>query len=123
MTFIHFIGDTQAPTKKRRDTTTMGRVQLAKKVASASSTVDSDLQLALRLSHDAAADTNAIERRVMSNVHDVGMAFRAPTPADGNCFYHAVSDQLNRLGLPSLSHIRLRGITVEQLHSTSQVYV
>ena len=41
-------------------------------------------------------------------VQDAGLCYRGDTPMDGNCFYHAISDQLERLGQPHQSHGSLR---------------
>ena len=42
-----------------------------------------------------------------------GLRFRGVTPADGNCLFHAVSDQLRQLSSEeSYSHRGLRAIAV-----------
>ena len=40
------------------------------------------------------------------------LRMRKEMPKDGNCFFHSVANQLQRLGLPSESHSKLRkGVT------------
>ena len=48
------------------------------------------------------------EQRLLENCQKLGLTFHGHTPADGNCFFHAVSDQLSLLGLPRQSAAQLR---------------
>ena len=54
--------------------------------------------------------------RLRENVRAVQMHIRKNVPSDGNCFFHCVSDQLDRLGLPSRSHKEIRSDLVSSLH-------
>ena len=53
--------------------------------------------------------------RLMDNITRSGMKFRAETPGDGNCFFHAISDQLDRLQLPAKHAKELRTMLVKYL--------
>ena len=45
-----------------------------------------------------------------------GLKFRGKTPSDGNRLFHAVSDQLQRVGArPMYNHSELRVLAVKQL--------
>ena len=50
------------------------------------------------------------------------MALRDPTPGDGNCFYHAVLDQINLLGIEDVpeSHHQLRLAVCDSLPNLPQ---
>jgi hypothetical protein len=45
-----------------------------------------------------------------------GLKFRGKIPSDGNCLFHAVSDQLQRVSArPMYNHSELRALAVKQL--------
>ena len=44
-----------------------------------------------------------------------GMQFRQGVPGDGNCFFHAVADQLKRIGEPGYSAADLRKLSINFL--------
>ena len=46
------------------------------------------------------AEQAVVRDRLLTNVVAAGMSFRKATPEDGNCFYHAVQDQLERIQAP-----------------------
>jgi len=51
-------------------------------------------------------------------VENAGLAYRQPpTPKDGNCLFHAMHDQLIRLGRVSQSATKLRSDLVNYLRS------
>lgn len=64
-----------------------------------------------------------IGAKLKSNCHAVGLAFSDDTPRDGNCFFHAVSCQLGRLGLDEKEPLQLRIEVVDYLkeNRTSEV--
>ena len=51
----------------------------------------------------------------------VGWKVRGHTPDDGNCFFWAASDQLDRVGLQTNTHQQLRKKTVDHLQSMADV--
>lgn len=55
--------------------------------------------------------------RLLENLAQLGLKVRRDVPGDGNCFYHAVSDQHKRLGMPEQSAQHLRKTLVEYLQS------
>ena len=57
------------------------------------------------------------------NCRRLGLLFHGQTPLDGNCFFHAVSDQLDLQGLPSQSAIDLRRAVVTYLRANSTIQV
>ena len=61
--------------------------------------------------------------KLKSNCHAVGLAFSGDTPRDGNCFFHAVSCQLEGLGLDKKKPLQLRIEVVDYLkeNRTSEV--
>lgn len=64
-----------------------------------------------------------IGAKLKSNCHSVGLAFSYDIPRDGNCFFHAVSCQLGRLGLDEKGPLQLRIEVVAYLkeHRTFEV--
>ena len=49
-------------------------------------------------------------------VSTAGLTYRQPpTPGDGNCLFHAMSDQLKRLDMPEQTAAQLRKAVVEYL--------
>ncbi len=63
--------------------------------------------------HDESAKSK-LDREVTS----AGLSYRQPpTPKDGNCLFHAISDQLSRLGKPSQTASQLRTGVVNFLRS------
>ena len=65
----------------------------------------------------------AAEQRLVENCRRHGLTFHGHTPADGNCFFHAVSDQLSLLGLPHQSAVQLRNNVVVYLMYHPQIEV
>ena len=57
--------------------------------------------------------------RLFQNVRKSGLQMRDNIPNDGNCMFHAVADQLNRLGEFGHSHTTLRHLAVETLRKGS----
>ena len=57
------------------------------------------------------------------NCKKLNLAFHGKTPADGNCFFNAVADQLDLLELPQQSPAELRKSVVEFLHEHRSVQV
>ena len=69
------------------------------------------------------ASENEAEKRLLENCRRAGLKVHGHTPADGNCFFHAVADQLSLLGLPHQSATRLRNGIVCYLKDHPQVQV
>ena len=57
------------------------------------------------------------------NCREAGLNFHGDTPADGNCFFHAISDQLTLLGKPRQSVAQLRERVVQFLKENPRVEV
>ena len=55
--------------------------------------------------------------------HHLGLVFREPTIADGNCWYDAVADQIILLDLPNLprDHVSVRAMVEREIHKLPQV--
>ena len=51
------------------------------------------------------------------NMEKAGLVLRRNVPGDGNCLFHAVSDQLIRLKLKRYRHRQLRAMAIKQLRS------
>jgi len=60
-------------------------------------------------------EDDEIGAKLKSNCYAVGLAFSDETPRDGNCFFHAVSCQLRRLGLDEKEPLQLRIEVVDYL--------
>lgn len=54
-------------------------------------------------------------RQLEKNVKRSGLKIRSEFPEDGNCLFHALADQLNRLGVKEFDHSSLRERAVETL--------
>ncbi|XP_072043458.1 uncharacterized protein [Amphiura filiformis] len=61
------------------------------------------------------------QRRLAENCRRAGFRFHGNIPADGNCFFHAVSDQLSLLGLPIQTAAQLRHQVVTYLRNHPQI--
>ena len=61
-------------------------------------------------------------QRLLENVAKADLQIR-DTPADGNCFYHAVADQLCLLGCPPQTAVQLRRNVVAYMHSHPELEV
>lgn len=48
-----------------------------------------------------------------------GLRYRRQIPGDGNCMFHAVADQMERLGEPGHDHEGLRTRAVEALRNNT----
>ena len=70
-----------------------------------------ELSKALKITEN---DDN-IGAKLKSNCYAVGLTFSDETPRDGNCFFHAVSCQLGRLGLDDKEPLQLRIEVVDYL--------
>ena len=69
-------------------------------------------------------DGKSAMERLTQNCRKHHMKFRKPTPSDGNCFFHAVSDQLTRLGIhPVLSHQKIRADLISYMKRTPKIKV
>ncbi|CAH1239392.1 SHOC2 [Branchiostoma lanceolatum] len=66
----------------------------------------------VRVKDDAFEDNYS---RLASHVSELGLAFRAEVPGDGNCMFHAVSDQVLRTEGRQISHLQLREQAVDHL--------
>jgi hypothetical protein len=57
----------------------------------------------------------------LRNLQRAGVRVRKNVPADGNCLFHAVCDQLRRLKIARMRHMELRKRAVEYLRSNPTV--
>ncbi|KAJ7361790.1 Glycosyl transferases group 1 [Desmophyllum pertusum] len=55
------------------------------------------------------------ERRLEQHIRSSGLQMRDEIPNDGNCLFHAIADQMERLGECSHDHTSLRTLAVETL--------
>ena len=55
------------------------------------------------------------------NMQRAGLMLRRNVPTDGNCLFHAVSDQLKRLKLHRYRHRQLRDLAINQLRANPTV--
>ena len=55
------------------------------------------------------------EAQLVKNVNSAGFQIRDNIPKDGNCLFHAIADQMERLGDTKHSHTSLRSLAVETL--------
>jgi len=55
------------------------------------------------------------QRRLTEHIRSSGLKLRNEIPNDGNCLFHAIADQLERLGEKGLNHADLRELSVETL--------
>ncbi|XP_066297267.1 malignant fibrous histiocytoma-amplified sequence 1 homolog [Branchiostoma lanceolatum] len=62
---------------------------------------------------DDAHDENYI--KLVAHVSELGLTFRAEVLGDGNCMFHAVSDQVLRTEGTNISHLQLREQAVDHL--------
>ena len=62
------------------------------------------------------------KQRLLENVAKSGLQIR-DTPADGNCFYHAVADQLCLLGCQPQTAVQLRRNVAAYMHSHPELEV
>ncbi|XP_078615344.1 uncharacterized protein LOC144884161 [Branchiostoma floridae x Branchiostoma japonicum] len=53
--------------------------------------------------------------RLAAHVSELGLTFRAAVPGDGNCMFHAVSDQVLRTEGKHMDHLQLRQQAVDHL--------
>lgn len=60
-------------------------------------------------------DQQIIKERLSTNCQKLGFGFRDATPKDGNCFFHAISDQLHHLEISCIDHKVLRQDVVEYI--------
>ncbi|XP_019614119.1 PREDICTED: malignant fibrous histiocytoma-amplified sequence 1 homolog [Branchiostoma belcheri] len=66
----------------------------------------------VKASHDAYEDNR---NRLASHVSKLGLTFRAEVPGDGNCMFHAMSDQVLRTEGKHKGHLQLREEAVRHL--------
>ena len=58
------------------------------------------------------------EKQLKQHIYSSGLQMRGEIPKDGNCLFHAVADQMKRLGDQSgISHTSLRSLAVETLRN------
>lgn len=50
-----------------------------------------------------------------------GWQIRGRTPEDGNCFFWAVSDQMDMKGLDQQTHVQLRASVIQHMQNLSEV--
>ena len=63
------------------------------------------------------------EQRLIENCVRAGLTFHGETPGDGNCFFHAVCDQLVMLGLSHQTADELRSSVIDFLKSHPTIKV
>ena len=83
-----------------------------------------DIAVALR---DSIEDMRYVlhqEEMLLQNITDSGLQVRSVhIPGDGNCLFHAISDQLNRVNAIPKTHVELRALAVEILQNPSNIGV
>ena len=55
--------------------------------------------------------------QLQQNMEKAGLKIRLNVPTDGNCLFHAISDQLKRLKLHRYRHRQLREMAINRLKS------
>lgn len=64
------------------------------------------------------------EQILLQNITDSGLEVRSvDIPADGNCLFHALSDQLGRVKDTPRTHSELRAMAVEALKNATTIGV
>ncbi|XP_072029369.1 uncharacterized protein [Amphiura filiformis] len=70
---------------------------------------------------DQQVSQSQVVKSLEDNCKKLNLAFHGKTPADGNCFFNAISDQLNLLGLPHQSPWEIRQSVVEFLRRNPSI--
>ena len=73
----------------------------------------------LNLFRKASPQRDSEQLRLEETLELFGLRVRENVPSDGNCLFHAVSDQLNRLGGDDFDHVQLRDLAVKTLRDES----
>ena len=63
-------------------------------------------------------ENNAVQenqKRLAEHIRSSGLQMRDEIPSDGNCLFHAIADQLERVGEKGFNHSNLRKLSVEIL--------
>lgn len=63
-------------------------------------------------------ENNAVQenqKRLAEHIRSSGLQMRDEIPSDGNCLFHAIADQLERVGEKGFNHSNLRKLSVETL--------
>ena len=68
-------------------------------------------------------DVNTSMVNFQLNVASKGWQLDGTTPGDGNCCFWAVSNQLDKLGIDSLTHVQLRSRVVQYIRELPDVKV
>ena len=55
------------------------------------------------------------ERQLTKNIRTSGLRIRNAIPKDGNCLFHAVADQMDRVGEGGYDPVGLRALAVNTL--------
>ena len=84
-----------------------------------------DLLEVLRQSIAEFNEQHHIEQRLTENCRENGLMFLGLTPGDGDCFFYAISSQLERVGAGSYNVAQLRQNCVEYIrqHPTYEVRI
>lgn len=83
-----------------------------------------DIARALRVSIEDMRYVLHQEEMLLQNITDSGLQVRSVNiPGDGNCLFHAISDQLNRVNDIPINHVELRALAVETLKNPSNIGV
>lgn len=75
------------------------------------------LKLSMKTCREEENNNATTTQRLRQNCETYGLRFRAATPADGSCFFHAIADQLEyrKLSLHYKSAEELRNMVVDRL--------
>lgn len=74
-----------------------------------------DMKKAKRMSLAENRQLQRSERQLTKNIRTSGLRIRNAIPKDGNCLFHAVADQINRVGERGYDHVGLRALAVNTL--------
>ena len=64
-----------------------------------------------------------VQHAFETKVYDKGWQVRGDTPADGNCLFWAVSDQLDKNGCETFTHTQLRSNAISYIKNSGQVCI
>ena len=74
-----------------------------------------DMKKAKRMSLAENRQLQRSERQLTKNIRTSGLRIRNAIPKDGNCLFHAVADQMDRVGEGGYDHVGLRSLAVNTL--------
>lgn len=113
--------------KRKAQGTTLFDFGLKKKRTENNTELETAIETAVLESHSAFQKERLKREKyhniLNKNLQKLDLTLRTDVPADGNCFFSAVEDQLIRLGLPAPSPSQLRHDLVNFLHNVVSFFV